>query len=71
MIKATDATLKELRTQVKKVNKCQNKYATMIRTIYNDFPEGMKYMDIVELLYTGKNGFWTKEEDMAQQIFVA
>lgn len=46
----------------KPVKRNVGKYATMIRTIYTHFPEGMKYMDIVELLYTGENGFWTKKE---------
>lgn len=46
-----------------KVKKDQGKYAKMIRAVYNrHYTFGLHYMDIVELLYTGSMGLWTKKE---------
>jgi len=58
-----DAQYKQVLKQRKSVTKPSvGKYTKMIRTMYNAHPEGLGYMDIVELLYDGTLGRWSKGE---------
>jgi len=45
-----------------KTQKSIGKYALMVQRVYNYYPLGLKYMEIVELLHTGAVGLWDNDK---------
>ncbi len=51
----------KLRKTPERKKQIKGKYLAFIRDVYDNYKDGLGYMDMVELLYTGKVGEWNKQ----------